>query len=102
MVSKIDFIIKVNYQQVKKFLDYLDKKTIEYGLITEWGACLPEDAEYFIEFGEEDNDTNWIATKGFLQKSEDDVFVRLVKDGETIDMPKFEDIFELKELKGEL
>ena len=95
--NNFEFIIKVDHEKIKKFLDKLEKKNILHGLITEWGAVIPENCRIIVELGEKTDD-NWIATKGFIQESEDEVFVRLMKDGKKTKMPKFEDVFEIKEL----
>lgn len=93
----IEFLKEASWEEADKFIEELDKKKINYGMITEWGCTIPEDANFIIELGEE-GEPNYIATKGFLQRSEDGVFVRLMKDGKKGNMPNFEDIFEIIDL----
>lgn len=97
MNNKIDFIKEVTWKEAHKFMKELDKRKIEYGMITEWGATIPDNAEFIIELGE-NGGQDYIATKGFLQRSDDEVFVRLMKDGKKEDIPNFDDIFEIIDL----
>lgn len=96
-MSKIDFIKEVTWKEAYKFMKELDKRKIEYGMITEWGATIPDNAEFIIELGES-GEPDYIATKGFLQRSDDGVFVRLMKDGKKEDIPNFDDVFEIIDL----
>jgi len=93
----MDVIKEVRWQEVNKFMKELDKRKINYGMITEWGACVSDDDLLVIELGE-DIEKNYISTRGFVQRSEDGVFVRLMKDGKKEKMPNFEDIFEIVDL----
>lgn len=95
----IDFVKEVTWEEAYKFMEELDKRKIEYGMITEWGATIPDNAQVVIELGE-DGALDYIATKGFLQKSKDGVFVRLMKNGKKENMPNFDDIFEIVDLSG--
>jgi len=93
----IEFIKEVTWKEAHKFMEELDKRKIEYGMITEWGAAIPDNAKFIIELGEE-GEKDYIATKGFLQRSKDEVFVRLMKDGEKENMPNFDDLFKIIDL----
>lgn len=93
----IDFIKEVTWKEADKFMKELDKQKIEYGMITEWGATIPDKARFIVELGEE-GEKDFIATRGFLQRSDDCVFVRLMKDGKKENMPNFDDIFEIIDL----
>ena len=91
---KIEFIKKVGWKEAYKFLDEAKKRKIEIGLITEWGSIIPNDVKFIVEFGV-NGEADYIATKGFLQRSDDGIFVRLKKDGKEIGLPRFEDIFKV-------
>lgn len=93
----IDFIKEVTWKEAHKFMKELDKKKIDYGMITEWGAIILDNAKFIIELGEE-GEKDYVATRGFLQRSNDGVFVRLMKDGKKEDMPDFDDVFEIIDL----
>ena len=93
----IDFIKEVTWKEAYKFMKELDKRKIEYGMITEWGASIPDNAKFIIELGEE-GEKDYIATKGFLQRSDDEVFVRLIKDGKKEEIPNFNDVFDIIDL----
>ena len=95
MVKMIEFIKEVTWREAHKFMKKLDQRKIYYGMITEWGAVIPDNVEFIIELGEE---TDYIATSGFLQRSDDRVFVRLMKDGKKEEMPNFDDVFEIIDL----
>jgi len=93
----IDFIKEVTWKEAHKFMKELDKRKIEYGMITEWGTTIPDNAKFIIELGEEGK-KDYIATKGFLQRSDDWVFVRLIKEGKKKDKPNFDDVFDIIDL----
>jgi len=93
----IDFIKEVTWKEAHKFMKELDKRKIEYGMITEWGTTIPDNAKFIIELGEEGK-KDYIATKGFLQRSDDGVFVRLIKEGKKKDKPNFDDVFDIIDL----
>lgn len=93
----IDFIKEVSWEEADKFMKELDKRKISYGMITEWGACISNEDKFIIELGD-GNKGDYVATRGFLQRSDDEVFVRLMKDGKKEDMPNFDDVFEIIDL----
>lgn len=70
----------------------------ELGLITEWGAIIPDSAKYVLEY--DDDGKCYFATIGMLARGKDGLFVRLKHDiNEVIDnIPEFNDIFTMKEL----
>ena len=93
----MEFIKEVSWEEANNFMEELDKRKIDYGMITEWGATIPNEVNFIVELGEGE-EPDYIATKGFLQRGEDGFFVRLMKDGEKKEMPNFEDIFEIIDL----
>jgi len=98
MKNKIDFIKEVTSEEAMKFLDIAEEKGIDVGLITEWGVVISDNSEFIVEFGDEEDSSYYIATRGFLQRSKDGVFVRLKKDGKEINMPNFDDLFDIIDL----
>ena len=95
---KFEFIKEVKHEEAIKFLDLAEKRKVKVGLITEWGVVIPEKANFIVDLGDEGDKKCYIATKGFLQRSEDGIFVRLKKDGKDIKMPEFDDVFEIVDL----
>jgi hypothetical protein len=91
------FIKEVSSEEAHRFMEEFDKRKMEYGIITEFGAVIPENADYIVELGSE-GEKNYIASKGFLQRSEDGILIRLMKDGKRVKIPNFEDIFEIIDL----
>ena len=92
-----NFIYKITFEQAKEILDN-EKGLKEVGLITEWGAIIPDSAKIIVEFTEDGN--YYVASIGMLVRSKDGVFVQLKHDvNEVIDnLPNFNDIFKMKEL----
>ena len=92
-----NFIYKITFEQAKEILDN-EKGLKEVGLITEWGAIIPDSAKIIVEFAEDGN--YYVASIGMLVRSKDGVFVQLKHDvNEVIDnLPNFNDIFKMKEL----
>ena len=95
-----EILIEVSYDQAENLMDKMDSEKVPYALITEWGLTLcnaqsTDDCKYVIEFGQ-GGIKNYFATIGFLQESEDGVFVRLMTDGKKHKMPNFNDIFRVK------
>lgn len=93
-----NFIYKITAEQANEILDNEKGPLKEIGLITEWGAIIPDTAKIVVEFAEDGN--YYVASIGMLARSKDGVFVRLRHEvGEVIDdIPNFNDIFELKEI----
>lgn len=91
------FIKEVSFEEARRFMEEFDKRKMEYGIITEWGATIPDNADYIVELGSE-GEKNYIASRGYLQRSDDGILVRLVKDGKREKMPNFEDIFRIIDL----
>ena len=95
-----NFIYKITFEQANEILDSEKGPgpMKEVGLITEWGAIIPDTAKIIVEFTEDGN--YYVASIGMLVRSKDGVFVQLKHDvNEVIDnLPNFNDIFKLKEL----
>jgi len=91
-----NFIREVSKEEADNILKSLSQE--EVGLITEWGAVIPENAKYIVEFAEDDK--YYFATIGMLARSRDGVFVVLKHDvNEVVDnIPEFKDVFTMKEL----
>ena len=92
-----NFIFKITRDQAFDMLDR-EKELKEIGLLTEWGAIIPETAKIIVEFGDDGN--YYVASIGMLVKSKDGVFVRLKHDVNQVidDVPNFNDIFKVKEI----
>lgn len=91
-----NFIRNVTYQEADDIFKSFCHE--ELGLITEWGAIIPNSAKYVLEY---DSDGKcYFATIGMLARGEDGAFVQLKHDiNEVIDnIPEFSDIFTVKEL----
>ena len=100
----MEFLKEVSWREADRFLKLAKKKGLskQIFLITEWGAVgIQDKARVVVDLGDEDDKRCFIATMGFLQKSEDGMFVRLMKNGEKIKLPNFKDIFEFKSDKDE-
>lgn len=98
------FVRKISHSEAMKILDEnpIDPKTHDgiVGLITEWGAVIPESAKFIVELGEK-TDENYLATIDMLDRGKDGVFVVLRKDVNELpdeNIPSFNDIFTMKEL----
>lgn len=90
------FVREITYEEVDNILKSLHQEDV--GLITEWGAVIPKNAKYIVEFAEESK--YYFATIGMLARSRDEAFVRLKHDvNEVIDnLLEFKDVFIMKEL----
>lgn len=103
-VTVENFIREISLKEALKILDENPINPITHdgnvGLLTVYGAVIPKSARFIVELGGE-GENNYIATIGMLDRSGDEVFVRLKKDiNEPHDdnMPEFKDIFKIKEL----
>ena len=95
-----NFIYKITFEQANEILDNEPGPgpMKEVGLMTEWGAIIPNNAKIIVEFTEDGN--CYVASIGMLVRSKDGVFVALRHDVNEVigDIPNFSDIFKMKEL----
>jgi hypothetical protein len=93
------FCIPLTHEKAHEILGWAERKGLhdKLGLITEWGAAIPDGAEFVIELADSNDkeSKNWFATIDFLERGPDGVFVRLnhplqKKNGT---LPRFEDVF---------
>lgn len=98
LVKVENFIYKITCEQAHDILNNEKGALKEIGLITEWGAIIPDTAKIVVEFADDGN--YYVASIGMLVRSMDGVFVALKHDvDEVIDnMPNFDDVFKLKEM----
>ena len=95
---KIGICMEVTNEQCFNFMHKLEKKKIEYCLITEWGCTHPKNSKFVVEFGSDDEfGKYWIATIDCLQTSKDGIFLRLMKDGKKEELPELKDVMRLRE-----
>lgn len=95
------FIFKITREQADEILDNeKDKPLTRVGLLCEFGAIIPDTAEIVVEY---DTDGScYIASIDNLVRGPDKLFCRLKHDVNEVlcsnDLPKFSDIFKMKEL----
>lgn len=93
-----NFIYRITAEQANEILGNEKGAMKEVGLITEWGAIIPDTAKIIVEFAEDGN--YYVTSIGMLVRSKDGVFVALKHDVNEVigDLPNFNDIFKMKEL----
>ncbi len=92
--EQMKVLVKITHKQAMEIYDKL-KDSDDLFLITEWGAVgIPEKAKYVMEW--EENGDNWFGDIGFLETSDDGVFVRIKKDNYKNKLPNMRDVFSFK------
>jgi len=93
------FFIQTTHENLSRVEEILKKKCIPYDTLVWCGFFPMENSKIVLDFGGEQDNRCFIATKDFLEKSDDEIFVRLRKPNEPIrELPNFDDVFKIVEL----
>ncbi len=93
------FFFTVSFEKLKGFEEYLKSKNIPYDVLVWSGYFSMKDSKIVLDYGDDEDKFCYVASKHFLQKSKDEIFVNLIKPGEEIkELPEFKDVFKIVEV----
>lgn len=98
-----DFFFSCSFKQLRDIERYLKQKKVPYALLVCTGAFTNDEAKCVVDYGDEDSNECHFASINYLMSGKDGIVYQLRHPKESVvELPVFEDLFQVKVIKKEL